>query len=465
MIKRILRAAAVGAVSLALLSGAMTTAHAAGTTETPGFKGSFYIVDNKGTLINEGDPISWDQNVLAVTAPGDYTTTIDGTSASTGVRTFIAKRGTENNAKTYNAYSPKGSLLTVLLADVALYSQLVNGGGEPKGAPAVKATGGDYSLGIAFTTDGGLSVSEDGVYFVHITVQAGTGSWSYQRVEKQTKPQPTATTTTLASSANSAVTGSVVTLTAKVSPAKATGKVEFYRGTDRIGVATASNGVATLKWTATAGSDQFTAKYTGDSAYSASTSAPVTVKVSAPAKTATTTKLTVPARATAGEKVVLTAKVSPSAATGKVTFKRGSTVLGTVKLTKGTATLSTAALKAGSHSITASYAGSTTHAASTSKASKLTVTAPKKFTKTVKPTVSGTAKVGKKLTAKVKAWSPKATFKYQWLANGKAIKGATKASFKLTKSQKGKKITVKVTGSRSGYVSASLTSKATAKVK
>ena len=43
MIKRILRAAAVGAVSLALLSGAMTTAHAAGTTETPGFKGSFYV--------------------------------------------------------------------------------------------------------------------------------------------------------------------------------------------------------------------------------------------------------------------------------------------------------------------------------------------------------------------------------------------------------------------------------------
>ncbi len=73
--------------------------------------------------------------------------------------------------------------------------------------------------------------------------------------------------------------------------------------------------------------------------------------------------------------------------------------------------------------------------------------------------------MGKKLTAKVKAWNPVATFTYQWYANGTAIKGATKSTWKLAKSQKGKKITVKVTGSRADYTTVSLTSKATGKVK
>ena len=40
--------------------------------------------------------------------------------------------------------------------------------------------------------------------------------------------------------------------------------------------------------------------------------------------------------------------------------------------------------------------------------------------------------------------------KYQWLRNGKAIKKATKASYKLTAKDKGKKVSVKVTYSKAG---------------
>ncbi len=53
---------------------------------------------------------------------------------------------------------------------------------------------------------------------------------------------------------------------------------------------------------------------------------------------------------------------------------------------------------------------------------------------------------------------------YQWLRNGKAIKGATKSTYKLAKSDKRKKITVKVTGKRAGYTTKSVVSKATKKV-
>jgi len=81
------------------------------------------------------------------------------------------------------------------------------------------------------------------------------------------------------------------------------------------------------------------------------------------------------------------------------------------------------------------------------------------------PIISGTAKLGKTLKVKAGTWTPGATLSYQWFANGKAIKKATTAKLTLTKSVKGKKITVKVTGTKTGYLPVVRTSKATAAVK
>lgn len=85
--------------------------------------------------------------------------------------------------------------------------------------------------------------------------------------------------------------------------------------------------------------------------------------------------------------------------------------------------------------------------------------------KTVKPTISGTTRTGRTLTAWVGAWTSGTSFSYQWYANGKAIRGATKKTFKLTGSQVNKTITVRVVGKKSGYTTASRTSSATAKVR
>ncbi|MDR1791185.1 MAG: hypothetical protein LBR20_05965 [Propionibacteriaceae bacterium] len=92
------------------------------------------------------------------------------------------------------------------------------------------------------------------------------------------------------------------------------------------------------------------------------------------------------------------------------------------------------------------------------------ISPPKPYTATPTPTISGTLKVGKKLTAKV-AISPKPTYSYQWYRGSKAIKGATKASYTLVKADKGKTIKVKVTAKKSGYQTVSLTSKATKQIK
>ena len=81
------------------------------------------------------------------------------------------------------------------------------------------------------------------------------------------------------------------------------------------------------------------------------------------------------------------------------------------------------------------------------------------------PKISGKAKIGKKLTAKPGTWTKGTKFSYQWYANGVAIKKATKSTLTLKAAQKGKKITVKVTGKKSGYATVTTSSKATGTVK
>jgi len=81
------------------------------------------------------------------------------------------------------------------------------------------------------------------------------------------------------------------------------------------------------------------------------------------------------------------------------------------------------------------------------------------------PTITGTAKVGDALKAHPGKWGPSGVqLRYQWSASGTAITGATAATLKLAAAQQGKRITVKVTASLTGYATATLASKATAKV-
>ncbi|KZE89276.1 CAP domain-containing protein [Microbacterium sp. TNHR37B] len=110
--------------------------------------------------------------------------------------------------------------------------------------------------------------------------------------------------------------------------------------------------------------------------------------------------------------------------------------------------------------------GSKTGYGSTSKTSKSTpkVAAPSAL-KLTTPKISGTAKVGKKLTLVRGSWTSGTTFTYRWYRDGKYIPGATKTSYTLTKSDKGKTISIKVTGKKSGYKTASRTSARTSTVR
>ena len=80
--------------------------------------------------------------------------------------------------------------------------------------------------------------------------------------------------------------------------------------------------------------------------------------------------------------------------------------------------------------------------------------------KTVTPTISGTAAVKHTLTAHRGTWSPTPSYGYQWYRNGKAISGATHSTYKVNVRDAYASITVKVTGKKSGYLTASKTSTA-----
>ncbi|MBB4738190.1 hypothetical protein BJY16_001649 [Actinoplanes octamycinicus] len=77
---------------------------------------------------------------------------------------------------------------------------------------------------------------------------------------------------------------------------------------------------------------------------------------------------------------------------------------------------------------------------------------------TTRPKITGTAKAGRKVTVSAGAWSPRAdSYRYQWRVNGKLV--GTGKTLKLTKSMRGKKLTVTVIARRAGHLDGRSTSK------
>lgn len=72
--------------------------------------------------------------------------------------------------------------------------------------------------------------------------------------------------------------------------------------------------------------------------------------------------------------------------------------------------------------------------------------------------VTGTRRPGKTVKAAVSSWAPGSKLSYQWLRNGKTIKGATKSSYKLAKADASKNMSVKLTAKRHAYTTVSKTS-------
>lgn len=87
------------------------------------------------------------------------------------------------------------------------------------------------------------------------------------------------------------------------------------------------------------------------------------------------------------------------------------------------------------------------------------VVVKKALTSTPKPVVSGVSRVGETLTASAGSWAPApVTLKYQWFRSGAAIAGATSSTYTVVAEDALASMSVRVTGSKTGYTSASITS-------
>lgn len=79
---------------------------------------------------------------------------------------------------------------------------------------------------------------------------------------------------------------------------------------------------------------------------------------------------------------------------------------------------------------------------------------PNRFVVKQAPRVVGKARVGRVVKASRGVWRPAASsYQFRWMRNGKAIKKATKAAYRLTRADRRKKISVRVIVKRSGYES------------
>jgi len=82
-----------------------------------------------------------------------------------------------------------------------------------------------------------------------------------------------------------------------------------------------------------------------------------------------------------------------------------------------------------------------------------------------KPTIHGKATIGRTLTARPGRWTPGTRLTYRWFADGRQIKGATAARLRLTKKLGHQRITVRVTGRLTGYVTVTKASRPTGRVR
>jgi hypothetical protein len=124
--------------------------------------------------------------------------------------------------------------------------------------------------------------------------------------------------------------------------------------------------------------------------------------------------------------------------------------------------------------VTASTPGYTSQSATSAQTSAVAsapppppppATGPGTLVTTGTPVIKGRLVVGKKLTAVPPTCVPVATVTYQWLRSGKVIGTATKASYKLKRADKGKKISVRVTLSHVDYYTKVITIKHAGRVK
>ncbi len=318
---------------------------------------------------------------------------------------------------------------------VSLRYQWLRGGTPISGATKTTYTPGVADAGYA------LSVRVTGTKRLYTTTartSAATG----------TVPLLTLTARPVPTISGKALVGSTLTAqTGTWAPAPVALAYQWYRGGVAIGGATRATYTITAADAGSALTVAVTATKTGY--------APVTTQ-SKPSASVPRTLTGGTPTITGGAKVGSTLMAVPGAwspATAKLTYQwyAGSTAIkGATK-----ATYQPQPADVGK-TITVQVTGTLAGYITTSRASAATAAVVKGTLSPKTPTISGTRKSGRWLTAKGGNWGPGTVkLSYQWYRGSDKVKGATKTGYKLTSKDKGKTVSVVVTGTKSGYAAQS----------
>ncbi len=295
-------------------------------------------------------------------------------SATSNVVTQVVNPGKTNTTTSLSTSANPITTTQPLTLTASVVPSGATGQVQFKDGGAVIGTS-TLSGGTATLTLSSLTAGVHALTAVYLGDTNFNSSTSNTVSETVNPPGKTNTTTSLSTSANPIATGQPLTLTASVTPAGATGQVQFSDGGSPIATVTLANGGASFTTSSlAAGNHSLSASYLGDANFNPSTSQTINEAVNPPTNQPTTTSLSVaPNPANLGQAVVMTATVAPSTATGTVTFTDNGSALGTGTLANGAASFSTSSLAAGSHTIVAVYGGNTTFNSSSSNAVTLVV--------------------------------------------------------------------------------------------
>ncbi|MFF3684545.1 Ig-like domain-containing protein [Streptomyces sp. NPDC002187] len=311
----------------------------------------------------------------------------------------------------------------------------------------------DYASTAGFTT-------LQGRYDFTLTCRAAFGSATYgeftspiwftsDTTYRSTAPAAATTTALAAAPAGPVVQGTAVKLTATLAPAEAGGTVRFLDGTAQIGAPVAvAAGTASLTTSALAvGTHALKAEFTpaDPAAYgsSASSALSFTVRIKPPA-------VVTPAKVTGTARVGST--VTCAVAFGGATSVKYSWLRDTAVISGATARTRTLVAADHRHKTSCRAVGANSTGSTTSTSPALSVVAGPALRNGTRPSITGTARVGYRQTARPGTWTPAATsYSYVWKRDGRVIRGATRSTYHPTSADRRHQLTVTVTGKRAGY--------------
>lgn len=339
--------------------------------------GNVYIADTGNQRVRRVDSAGV---ITTVAGPGDYPALGDGGPATSAYlesaagiafdavgHLYIADEGNQR-VRQVTFFTPTTTSLTSSLNPANAGQQITYTATvvPAQATGSVEFMDGGNSLGTVTLLNGSasLSVTAAGSGAHSITASYSGDSQNQSSVSAVLSETMNLnwTTTSVSASPNPVLQGQPVTFTATVSPASATGTVQFLAAGSPVGTVPVSNGTAQLVFTPGAAGGYVNANYSGDAMYRVS-SASIFIQV----LRATATSLSAaPNPATFGQTVNLNGSVSAPGATGTVEILDGSVVIGNTSVSGGNFTFSTMLLAAGVHSLRAAYLGDALYASSTS---------------------------------------------------------------------------------------------------